>query len=208
MNLNKTDNVSGIYILYNVITERFYIGSSISIYRRIQAHKSDLSRHKHPSVYMQIDYDTYGWDSFECKILEKADNDSLKEREEYYLEKYVDIEKGYNNTIHYRGVCVCSSETKELMRNKKLGNKNPNFGKKFSLERRQKISNSLKGKTYVKDISCRLNLSKLSIADVVDIYNRSQVRGTLSELAKEYGVCKATISNIKNKKHPYFDFIK
>ena len=79
--------ISGIYKIINTITGDFYIGSSKNIERRWAEHKCHSSWKKQPSNPLYHDMKKYGTDKFDFQILEEVEIDSLKEKEQQFIEK-------------------------------------------------------------------------------------------------------------------------
>lgn len=73
------NEVAGIYIIKNKITGKLYIGSSVNLYCRINAHISKLNTNKHTSPYLQHSVNKHGLENFEVSIYEVFDDISEKE---------------------------------------------------------------------------------------------------------------------------------
>ena len=58
-----------VYQITNTVTGSVYIGSSTAIEERWRGHKSKLERGVHYSKKFQLDYDTYGKDSFVFELI-------------------------------------------------------------------------------------------------------------------------------------------
>lgn len=89
---------SGIYKIEQVSSGKVYIGSSKNMYARCHRHMSELRHRKHYNEFLQRTFDKYGEDDFKVKIVEKCDESSLLEREQYYIDLYLcfDEDKGFN----------------------------------------------------------------------------------------------------------------
>ena len=89
----------GIYCIKNLIDNKYYIGSSSNIDKRIKTHKQHLLKGCHNCRTLQKDYDMIGIDNFSFDILEIMNNEEyLTAYEKYYIYKYNAIVKykGYN----------------------------------------------------------------------------------------------------------------
>jgi len=137
---------SSIYRLYNIITGRSYIGSSIDLSRRFSNYYSIVYMNNSLKNSSNIIYSSLlknGYANFSLDILEycKPDElyckpDELYSREQYYI----DILKPEYNILKVAGSMLGfkhSEATKAKMKNSKLG-------KKHTYETRQKIGLSLK----------------------------------------------------------------
>lgn len=88
----------GIYCIENIKNNKKYIGQSIKIESRWKKHINDLIKNKHHSFYLQNSFNTRGLSSFIFYILEICDNESLNDKEEFYMNKFktLDNKFGYN----------------------------------------------------------------------------------------------------------------
>jgi group I intron endonuclease len=125
---------SGLYLIMCVPLEKYYIGQSSNVTRRINAHKSTLRRNCHENSQLQKDYITYGVDSFifkklllgvgcDAKVLESLETDVLLT---------LPVEKKYNVYTNWR---TRGSEN------------NPFIGKTHTPEARKAQSDAKKGKS-------------------------------------------------------------
>lgn len=78
--------ICGIYKIINTVTKDFYIGSSKNIKQRWANHKCKSTWNKHPNNPMYLDMKKYGVDKFELQILEEAEVEQLKEKEQQFIE--------------------------------------------------------------------------------------------------------------------------
>ena len=78
--------ISGVYKITNTITGDFYIGSSNDVKRRWANHKCPSSLNKCPNNPMYLDMRKYGVDNFVFEILAEVEEDSLKEKEQQFIE--------------------------------------------------------------------------------------------------------------------------
>lgn len=83
--IKTNKNVSGIYAIICTKTWRSYIGSSVNIGRRIQAHVSSLRLHKHINKELQKDFISYSIDSMRFEVLELCNEMDLLELENKYF---------------------------------------------------------------------------------------------------------------------------
>jgi group I intron endonuclease len=134
-----------IYQIINIINNKIYIGKtkqklSKRWYRHLYEAKNGCDFYLHRAIRK------YSEEFFEIKIIEKVDNEICSEREKYWIFYYdsMNPEKGYNSTSGGEGNFFVSEQTKNKSRLSKLGVKNPMFGKKHSLETKEKRSTALK----------------------------------------------------------------
>lgn len=117
-------NSCGIYYIYCVENEKFYIGQSVDIEKRLKAHFRMLKRNNHHNKYLQNAYNKYGYESFVFGVAEYCNIEKLDELEIYYIEKYNTLNpSGLNGTL---GGATCrgmkhSEETKKSWSDKRKG---------------------------------------------------------------------------------------
>lgn len=90
-------NICGIYQILNLITEKFYVGSSYRIIKRWKDHVRFLNENRHPNKYLQASWNLHGADAFEFIIIEACDKDDLLKREQYWIDNLECVSPiGYN----------------------------------------------------------------------------------------------------------------
>lgn len=131
-------NISGIYLIVNIINNKIYVGSSYKINARWSGHKHELRLNKHHSILLQRAWNKYGEENFKFVVLEYVDKKELIEREQYWLDKLKCYDKriGYNHYLKAGSPLGIkqSEETKAKRR-----------GQKRSEEVKLKISKGVKG---------------------------------------------------------------
>ena len=104
-------NRTRIYIIKNIINNKFYIGScSTQLHKRLNHHINSLQRNDHKNTHLQNAFNKYGEDNFIIEILEICDENILA-REQFYLDKFDAINKGYNINPLASGTPNMSLET-------------------------------------------------------------------------------------------------
>jgi group I intron endonuclease len=94
--MSEEEKLCGIYALRHKQKAKVYIGKSIDIRKRINSHVYALERKEHTNKDLQKDWDECGIEGFELKILEKCSMFDLQEKEQFYIDKFDSINKGYN----------------------------------------------------------------------------------------------------------------
>ena len=124
---------------------KVYIGQTIDIIRRKSKYKR-LSCKQQPKIYNSIV--KYGWENHIFEVIDKIDYNIhlLNDREIFWIKEYNSFNDGLNLTAggHSKEV---SEETKEKIRQSKLGRPSPNKGKKMTDEQKKKISQKMLGNT-------------------------------------------------------------
>ncbi len=92
---------AGVYEIRNTLDNKVYIGSSINVGARLNAHKNHLKRGEHASAHLQAAWAKYGHDAFKFKqLIVCAEKDIL-----FYEQRIMDGYKanlrefGYNRRI-------------------------------------------------------------------------------------------------------------
>jgi group I intron endonuclease len=89
--------ISGIYKIINIITNKYYVGSSNNIYRRWNTHKKSLNEGTHYNLYLQNSFNKYGINNFNFIIQEIVlPGINLLKIEQ----KYLDIAKDESNMCY------------------------------------------------------------------------------------------------------------
>ena len=144
---------SGIYVLQNLATNRFYIGQSKEFKERWKYHAAVLTAGKHSNPFLQNDYNkcknSQEHDDFiQFSILELMPNSTREERnerEEEWITTYknnnyslynVDLKPTKRGKIHSHNPELTKQRKSEAV----TGAKNPFYGKKHSEETRKKMS--------------------------------------------------------------------
>ena len=86
---------SGIYKITNLSNGKVYIGQSQNIYMRRKQHWNALKSGKHKNKDMQKDWNKSS-KSFRWDVVEYCGVNELNEKEEYWINYYDSIHKGYN----------------------------------------------------------------------------------------------------------------
>ena len=108
---SKYYRVSGIYMLYDEIQNKYYIGSSCNLYRRISQHLVNLSNNHHHSIKLQRHVNKYGLNNLKVKIIYQPDIElelsDLRKIEQIYLNAYwgpncLNMSNNVENVINYK----------------------------------------------------------------------------------------------------------
>lgn len=161
---------SGIYLIHNNITDKYYIGKGKSVKNRWEHHKYTLQHKNHHNKEIQEDFDKYGIESFDFQIIEYCEN--LEEREIYWISYYS------NRNLY----------------NKTTGGDSGYTVNPISVERSKQTNNLLKSTVGQNNGS-----AKLTDYDVYNIKIRFIKGESKSDIEKDYPhIKKSTLYSIKN----------
>ena len=148
---------AGVYTIYNIITNKFYIGSSVNLRTRRTLHFRELKQGTHHSKYLQNSYNKYGRDNFIFKIIRECDPKDCISLEQYFINA---ISPEYN-MCKIAGNCLGRKSTEETRKKMSLSR----LGKKASEETRQKLRENI-GKPIIQfDLQMNKLCEYLSISD-------------------------------------------
>ncbi len=174
--INENMKFAGVYVILNTSNNKFYIGSTVNVYKRKNEHFYNLENNVHKNIHLQRSFNKYKMKNFVGLLLEKVNNlNDLKNKEQYWLDILYDKNKSYNiltkayNSLGFKHSEETKNkisemqkgeknnlygkqhkeETKIKMSNAHIGNKNPMFGKTHSSSVRKKISEGNKNKTVI-----------------------------------------------------------
>ena len=153
--INKISRDSGIYKITNIINNKVYIGSAFNLHNRIYIHCYLLRRNEHHNPHLQSAWNKYSESSFEFNVIEICNRDDLLTREQFWLDEY----KSYDNKYGYN-ICKIagntsgrrfSEETKQKMRESRLGSKASEEAKIKMSKSRTGERNGMYGKNHTEE---------------------------------------------------------
>lgn len=141
----------GIYAIKNKIDGKMYVGKSTNIKSRFSKHKSDLKKDIRPidcNRHLFNAVKKYGIMSFLFFVLEEVSvysDQLLSEKELYWMDFYKTNNRacGYNLRRDSSTKCFVHEETIAIMKTR-IGDKNPNYKKNWSDEKKKIMSDIAK----------------------------------------------------------------
>lgn len=129
-----------IYAHKNKINNKYYIGQT---HQKLEQRWKNGEGYKNCSKFYAA-IKKYGWNNFEHIILENNLTEfQVDEREKYWIQYYDSINNGYNLVSGGNKNKIFSQDSREKMRQAKLGKyngqNNPMYGKHHSEETKEKI---------------------------------------------------------------------
>ncbi len=96
----KHKNLSGIYMIRNLINNKVYIGKSLNIYARIIEHTYKLNKGLSDSSHLQSSWLKHGSKNFDYSILEIIkDTDEIARRELFWMHALKTLDKNYGYNL-------------------------------------------------------------------------------------------------------------
>lgn len=89
--------MTGIYALFNFVTNKIYIGQAVIIYKRWKNHRIALDCNTHTNRYLQSAYNKDGQFAFIYYVLEECSVEELTIREQHWMDFY----QSYNREFGY-----------------------------------------------------------------------------------------------------------
>jgi group I intron endonuclease len=148
MSKQQYPSSQGIYKITNIVNNKFYIGSSKKLNKRLIDHFSRLRNNSHKNKHLQDSFNKYGEVNFQINILAEFENltaEELLEKEQEYLDSINDWRNCYNQTRDTKYFGKIKPEEyvrKENKINQTLGENNPFYGKTHSEVTRKLISDA------------------------------------------------------------------
>ncbi len=102
----RLPNTPGIYIILNMMTGKYYLGSALRLRERWNIHQCDLRKGKHHSRKLQSSWNKHGADVFKFIVVRHVDATQLRVLEQRYLDKYQPHVHGYNMNENANHVTV------------------------------------------------------------------------------------------------------
>lgn len=172
-------SICGLYEIFNTVSRKKYIGSSIDVDRRSAAHKSHLRGNKHKNTYLQNSWNKHGEEAFEFKVLRKVPEHELLIEEQIELDSYP-AEEVYNLSLVVDRPMAGRKHTEESKKKMSISR----VGKKHSTEARKRMSEAQLGRKHTEATKIKISKSSRS-AD-------PEVRRKLSEAHKGKKVTQST----------------
>lgn len=205
--------ISGIYqVQSKVKPERIYIGSTKNIYLRWNEHLRRLKKGDHHSKKLQSHFNKYSIADLSFSILLACDKEDLIKTEQYFIDAYnpwfnccpiagsqlgikrsPETNKKHSDILKGRILYKQTDESKQK-------NKESQMGHIVTLQTREKISNTLKGKKHTEERRNNISRSligKLPTRGNTGMKHSIEHRNKISEgMKKNHGLRK-----LKNKRY-------
>jgi len=189
---------SGIYSIAHSSGD-MYVGSAISLKKRLYYHKHRLSKNTHFNKHLQAAWNKYGAEAFTFSVLEYvSDVSTLTAREQHWIDS--NIGKLYN-------LCPVAGNTMGRMHDEKTREKIrlANLGKKYDAAAKENMAAAQRGRKHPAEVRAKISKSHTG-KKFTDSHKKA-----LSEVRKDPELLKHSLENCKKmsdinrgKKRPPF----
>ncbi len=190
--------MTGVYTIYNVITKKYYVGSTSKSFKyRFAEHKRTLRDNIHRNGRLQNSWNKYGVNAFEFEILEETEPNTCLASEQYWIDLLCtyDDKHGYN-IARIAGSSFGQRRTPEQKLNislsvkgKREGILNNNYGKRITADQ---IDTQRKSCPHVKPVQ-QLDINNILLAEF----------SSTRHAENETGVDRSQISKVCRKMKKY-----
>lgn len=201
-------NAPGIYLIRNNDNGKVYIGSSITMRKRVRFHRWQLNRGEHSNSYLQASWYKYGESSFSYHVLVSVPVSGLSTLlflEDKYIRQFQSTNKimGYNiDPPPIEGRTISEEHRRKISEKNK--------GREITLEWRQKIRNTLKGRPRSEETRERISGSKKGVVTRCETWCVTNPMGisttivNLTKFCKESGLDPSAMSKVSTGKYNHY----
>jgi len=158
----------GIYKIINVVNNKFYIGSAVSLRKRKSRHFSELRTGKHNNRHLQAAWVKYGEQAFVFVVVEEVeDRTLLLEAENRWLKEHVGKDYCYNIGIDATAPALGM-----------VGERSPTWGYKHTDTAREQIGIHSRGRAHTPE--SREKIRQFLIGRPKSAETRAKISTTLS----------------------------
>lgn len=185
----------GVYLIENVITGQFLVGSSKNLSTRRNQHYSYLRRGLHTNPYLQNSWNKYGESKFKWTIVKTFETvKEARQSEQFWIDFYWNFAwtEVYNSNKLAEGGCavpwslerkqkfskflkennpMSSKLSRERVSQSKIGKPRPDLGKRNSQHSSKKVVQLNKNGTLIKYYSSVVEASKVTGFKKSGLYN-------------------------------------
>jgi len=196
-------NISGIYKIINRLNGKYYVGSACNLMDRAYRHFLEMSSNRHNNAALQRACNKYGIENFEFKVVEQWPKETLKEREQIYLDIANEERKRvYNFAFNAERPTLGIKASPEILQKMAAAAKmrwlNPEF--------RKKHAEAVKNRVLPEESRKRMSESKkkpvnLNVYEFININTGESFCGVLFDFKKRYPtVPNQSIGAVANKR--------
>ena len=188
-----------IYLVTNTITKKQYVGQTVchDVERRWSQHKRPSNRNK--GTYLSNAFKKYGIENFSFRVICICFDEDCNRFEEEYIKKYDTVAPNGYNLKTGGNNHKCHSDTKKKLSDMNKGINNPQYGKKWSKELREKRKQDTIGNKNPNFGKRSVNRKTVGMYDsgnkLIETFN------CIQEAYEKTKINKTSISGVCNGKH-------
>lgn len=183
-----TTKISGIYVIYNKINKKSYLGSSNNIIKsRWKFHLYNLCKNKHANTHLQSAWNLYGKENFEFLIIESCDPKNTRTLEQLYLNTC----KTYQEMWYNNNWVVSGSQFSESSKQKHKNSQKKRWADSANRKKASEVA-----KKWFTDTD---NKQKF-----LDACKKQESRIKISNSRKKYLLEKENLNKLKDNIKKYF----
>ena len=150
---------SGIYAIRNTVNGKHYVGSSISVRRRLAEHRREMADGSHKNIRLCAAWRKYGPSAFEFSVVEiGVARDELIAREQFWMDKLLSCGRTGYNILPCAGSRAGSIATPETRSKLSVAG----LGRTHSDETRKKLSQLLTGKVRTAEMLANVRAAAIA----------------------------------------------
>jgi len=146
--------VCGIYLIYCLANDHFYIGQTLRFNKRKVHHLCKLKANKHTNTRLQNCFNKYGESSLTFEIVKECPSEWLDRFEQLWIDTYIENPKCMNickEAVSFARGLIRSQEIRQKLSECKKGANNPHYGKHHTEEHKNKIALAGKGRIVTEE---------------------------------------------------------
>lgn len=151
-------NVSGVYRIRCSPTGKVYVGSSLTLGKRLNGHRRKLVTGKHANAHLQAAWNKYGPDAFVFEVIETVDAEYLLDVEQRHIDLHdaSNRQRGFNIRLRAESNVgfTMSPQSRALIAAAQVG-------RIITAETRAKIGAKHKGKTISPEARAKMAAAKI-----------------------------------------------
>lgn len=231
MSISK-NRISCVYKIYNLVDNKFYIGSTIDFNGRKKTHFGLLKKNIHSNEFLQNSFNKYSEENFLMEIIEVCQPEERVIREQYYIDNLVphynisklahtiELNQATRDKISIAHKGTKKPKTKQHIENHALslrGKPSKNKGVRLTIEQKVFISEKTKLGMKLSNASEKISKAKIGTApwnkgikieEEKLINHKASMKNRNSEWSNNISKNKLGKQNLKKRKKVVFFDIK
>lgn len=182
---------SGVYKITNLITGRYYIGSSYHCEERRKEHFQGLRNGTHVNAYMLHSFQKHGKENFKFEIIHELPEDQARDKEQWYIDNFYDEMYNISKTAYDGGDLISYHPDKENIIARMTEAINERYKNMSEADKEKQWGyikekgNPMQGRKHTEESKRKMSLSSMGNTANKGKKASKETRERLSEIAKE-----------------------